>query len=147
MRLEHLCDLELSYRREPLYDAPLKMVAPYGTLEGDLYGEGDATFRGARLSGTARWVNHAHRRGDGVNLPDVRGIIRTDDEAFVLFTLQGRTLPAQDDKRRQLLSVLFETEAEPYRWLNTAVCVLEGIISPETFAMSARIYTCVHELD
>jgi len=28
VRLEHVRDLELSYRREPLYDGPLKMVAP-----------------------------------------------------------------------------------------------------------------------
>jgi hypothetical protein len=147
MRLEHLCDLELVYRTEPLYDGLLKMVAPYGTPEGNLYGEGDATFRGERLSGTARWVNHAHRRGDGVNLPDVRGVIRTHDGAFVLFTLQGRTLPAVDDKRRQLLTVLFESQDEPYRWLNIAVCVLEGNISASTGTMRARIYACVHELE
>jgi hypothetical protein len=65
--------------------------------------EGDATFSGQRLSGTARWMNGG--RSDGVNQPDVHGVIRTDDEAFVLFTLQGRTLLGRDDKRRQLLTV------------------------------------------
>jgi len=147
MRLEPLCDLEITYRREPLYDGLLKMVAPYGTQEGSLYGEGDAVFRGERLSGTGRWMNNARRRSDGVNLPDVHGIVRTDDDAFVLFTLQGRTLPAQDDRRRQLLTVLFEAQEERYRWLNTAVCVLEGLISPGTGSMRARVYVCVHELD
>jgi hypothetical protein len=150
MQLEHLCDLELAYRQEPLYEDVLKMVLPYGTLEGSLYGEGDATFRGERLSGTARWVNHAHRRSDGVSLPDVHGVIRTDDGAFVLFTFQGRSLPTQDDKRRQLLTVCFEAEDERYHWLNTAICVLEGVISSsptDIGKMRARIYSCVYELN
>jgi hypothetical protein len=150
MQLEHLCDLDLAYRQEPLYEAALKMVVPYATLEGSLYGEGDATFTGHRLTGTARWVNHARRRSDGVNLPDVHGVIRTNDGAFVLFTFQGRSLPAQDDKRSQLLTVCFEAEDERYRWLNTAVCVLEGVISTAvtgTIKMRAHIYSCVHELN
>jgi hypothetical protein len=150
MKLEHLCDLELEYRREPLYADILKLVAPYDTLEGSLYGEGDATFRGPRLSGTARWANHAHRRSDGVNLPDTHGVIRTEDGAFVLFTFQGRTLPTLDDKRRQLLTVCFEAEDERYRWLNDSVCVLEGVISSAITGsgkMRARVYSCIHELN
>ena len=59
-----LLDLELAYRREPLYEDVLKMVVPYDTLEGSVYGEGDATFNGQRLSGNARWVNHARRRSE-----------------------------------------------------------------------------------
>ena len=91
-------------------------------------------------------MNHARRRSDGVNLPDVHGVIRTDDGAFVLFTFQGRTLPTQDDKRRQLLTVCFEAEDDRYLWLNTAICVLEGLITGHG-QMRARIYSCVHELD
>ena len=53
MRLEPVCDLKLAYRREPLYAGLLKLVAPYGTPEGSLYGEGEVDFRGARLNGTA----------------------------------------------------------------------------------------------
>ena len=146
MQLEYLCELELAYRQEPFYEDLLKMVVPYGTVEASLYGEGDATFRGQRLSGTARWVNHARRRSDGVNLPDVHGVIRTDDGAFVLFTFQGRTLPTQDDKRRQLLIVCFEAEDDRYLWLNSAICVPEGLITGHG-RMRARIYSCVHELE
>jgi hypothetical protein len=93
MRLEHLCDMEFTYRREPPYDVPFQYVVPYGTQEASLYGEGDAVFRGERLSGTARFVNHARRRSDGVNLPSAHGIIRTDDGAFVLFVLEGGRTP------------------------------------------------------
>lgn len=146
MQLEHLCDMELAYRRESLYEDLLQMVVPYDTLEGSLYGEGDATFQGQRLSGTARWVNHARRRSDGVNLGDLHGVLRTNDGAFVLFTFQGRTLPAQDDRRRQLLTGYFEADDERYRWLNTAICVVEGVLSGAG-KMRARIYSCVHELD
>ena len=146
MQLQHLCDYELTYRSEPLYEGAVKYVVPYGTSEGSLYGEGDGIFRGQRLSGTARWSNHARRRSDGINLPDVHGIIRTDDGPYVLFTFQGRTLPVVEDKRRQLLSVLFEAEDERYAWLNSAVCVLEGLFAPDTNLMRGKVYTCVHEL-
>jgi hypothetical protein len=147
MQLQHLCDYELTYRSESLYEGAVKYVAPYGTSEGSLYGEGGGSFRGMGLNGTARWVNHARRRSDGVNLPDVHGIIRTDEGPYVLFTFQGRTLPVLEDKlRRQLLSVLFEAEDERYAWLNSAVCVLEGLFAPETNLMRGKIYACVHEL-
>ncbi len=48
------------------------------------------------------------------------------------------------------LTVCFEAEDERYRWLNTAVCVLDGLISTAvtgTIKMRAHIYSCVHELD
>jgi len=54
----------LAYWRQPaIYDALFQYVVPYGTDEASLYGEGDAVFRGEHLSGTARFVNHARRRG------------------------------------------------------------------------------------
>jgi hypothetical protein len=88
MYLEHLCDMDFTYRREQPYDELFKYVVPYGTQEASLYGEGDAIFTGERLSGSARFVNHATRRSDGVNLPDAHGIIRTVDDAFILFSLR-----------------------------------------------------------
>ena len=146
MRLEHLCDMDFTYRREPLYDESFKYVVPYGTQEGSHYGEGDAVFQGERLSGTARFVNHAKRRSDGVNLPNANGIIHTADDAFVLFTIHGRTPPLQDGKRRLLGTVVFEADHERYTWLNSATCVLEAVLTASGNTHS-RIYTCVHELD
>lgn len=78
MRLEPVCEMEFSYRGNPVYDGPFHYVVPYGTQEASLYGEGDAIFRGARLNGTARFVNHARRRSDSTSLPAVHGIIHTD---------------------------------------------------------------------
>ena len=45
---------------------------------------------------------------------------------------------------KQVLSAIFETEAEPYRWLNMIFCVLEGLI--EQTRMPARVYACRSDL-
>jgi len=46
-----------------------------------------------------------------------------------------------------MVNAFFEAEDERYKWLNTAVCVLEGLISPTSAKMKAKIYECVHELE
>jgi len=81
----------------------------------------------------------------GSMLPDAYGVILTDDRATVLFSLQGRTMFV-GAQGQQLLRVLFETEAERYRWLNSALCVLEGQIEASLMRMRARVYVCVGEL-
>lgn len=139
--------MDFSYRREPLFDdEPFKYAVPYGTQEAGLYGEGEGVFRGERLSGTARFVNHARRRSDGVNLPDVHGVLRTDDGAFVLFTVQGRTPPSADGKRRLLAAVLFESDDARYAWLNTELCVMEAVLRSGGLTQT-RISLCVPELE
>lgn len=139
MQLEYLCDMELAYQ------SSLVLVRPYGSEEGSAYGEGDGMVTGPRLQGRVRWVNHPHRRSDGVMLPDTHGVIMTEDGAAILFTMQGRTVFVQG-QGQQLLTVLFETEAEAYRWLNTSVCVLEGLVDSKMSIMRARIYACRNDL-
>ena len=143
MRLEHLCDLELAYRDLPGFDTSVVFVQPYDSDEGTGYGEGEGTVSGPRLNGTVRWVNHPHRRSDQTYLPDAHGIIRTDEGATLLFTLQGRTTVV-GEQARPLLYMLFETEVEPHRWLNTALCVVEGTIREGR--MRGHVYVCIHEL-
>ena len=92
MRLEHLCDIELCYQSLPFGTKKFVLVRPYGGEEGSGYGEGDGTVSGERLRGQVRWVNHPHRRSDGVMLPHAHGLVATDDGALVMFTLQGRTV-------------------------------------------------------
>jgi hypothetical protein len=145
MQLEYVCDMELVYRAEPLTGEKFLLVRPYGGEEGSGYGEGDGTVTGPRLEGSLRWVNHPHRRNDGSMLPDAHGIIVTHDHAVIMFTLQGRTIFEQEHGK-QLLSVSFEAEAEPYRWLNETWCVLEGLIDGERLRMRARIYACRSDL-
>ncbi len=82
-------------------------------------------------------------------LPDVEGIIKTEDGAVVLFSLDGRTIwvdTPSGRQGRQLLRVLFEAEDQRYCWLNNSFCVLEGKINAQTVRMEARIYSCVSEL-
>jgi hypothetical protein len=76
-------------------------------------------------------------------LPDAHGVIVTNDNAVILFTLQGRTVFEQN-QGKQLLSVIFESEAESYLWLNKTFCVLEGLIESER--MRARVYACQSDL-
>ena len=145
MRFEYVCDVELAYRDEPAYEGKFILVRSYGGEEGTGYGEGDAIFTGPKLQGKARWVNHPHRRSDGQMLPDAHGVIVTDDGAQIMFTMQGLTF-FEDNIGKQLLLTTFEAEDERYRWLNTSICFLEGVINAQTVSMRARIYACVHEL-
>jgi len=145
MQLEFICDMELAYRDDPLTGAKFQLVRPYGSEEGTGYGEGDGKVTGPRIQGHLRWVNHPHRRNDGVMLPDAHGIIVTNDTAVIMFTLQGRTF-FEEGLGKQLLSVIFEAEAESYRWLNTTLCVLEGLIDSERLAMRVRVFACLSDL-
>jgi hypothetical protein len=144
MHLEHLCDMELTYRDLPGFGANVVLVQPYHSGEGTGYGEGEGTISGPRLNGTVRWVNHPHRRSDETFMPDVHGIILTDEGATLLFSLQGRTTFV-GEQGRQLLYMLFETEFEPHIWLNTALCVVEGTISEGR--MRGCVHVCIHELE
>jgi hypothetical protein len=79
MRLDYLCDMDLTHRSQSF--GKFVLVRPYGSEEGAGYGEGEGTVRGDRLQGTAIWANSSRRRSDGAMLPDVHGVIQTDDGA------------------------------------------------------------------
>ena len=145
MRLEALCNMTLNYRTEPAYGGGFMMFHLSDGKEASAYGEGDATFVGERLTGTARWVNYEHIRGDGMLEPNVHGIITMHDGALVLFSLEGRTLFVTP-KGDQLLMVKFEAEDQRYRWLNTTFCVLEGVLDPDAANFKTKIYVCINEL-
>ena len=144
MHLQPLCTLELAYREESLYQGKFVLARPYDSQEASAYGEGDGWLKGDKLQGTLRWVNHPHCRTDGVWLPNVHGVIQTEDEASILFSLQGRTKFRADGKGLQVLNTIFETGDERYKWLNDSICVLEGVI--EGFAMHAQVFQCINEL-
>lgn len=141
MQLEFICDMELKWSIEPLTGQEFILVRPYAGEEGSGWGEGYGTVAGPRLQGNVRWYNHPHRRSDGTMLPDAHGVIVSPDQAVILFTIRGRTA-FEGDVGRQLLSVLFESESESYRWLNTTLCVLEGVVEEKPLHMRARVYAC-----
>ena len=151
MRVEKLCTMNLTQA------SPGVLVQPYGTEEGAAFGGGEGMVDGDRLRGAVRWFNHPRRRSDGAMLPDIQGVITTDDGASVVFSMRGRVIwshtpggPVGD----QLMRVEFEADDARYRWLCDAFCVFEGRVeapSPRTQGRPQRIgdafvYLCINEL-
>jgi hypothetical protein len=146
MRLDYLCDMQISLNESQA------LVKPNGGEEGSLFVLGSGIIEGKRLCGTVRCVNHARRRSDGVMLPDLHGVITTNDDVAILFHMHGLTswLQVPDGPNGNLVSwITFETDAEKYGWLNNAPCVLEGAVQlhPERGATGpTRVYICVNEM-
>ena len=146
MRLEYLCDMQLTLNESQA------MTQPHDGEAGALFALGGGTIAGERLRGVVRCANHARRRGDGAMQPDVHGAITTDDNATILFHMQGLTpwLPTPEGPKGDQISwISFETDTEPYRWLNDLRCVLEGVvyIQPGVGASgTVRVYSCVNEM-
>lgn len=143
MHLKQLCALDLRY------DGDFHYVSPYPGESGKGWGIGDGTATG-RLQGTVKWSNQPVGRGDGVMLPNARGVIMTEDAAEVMFDLTGRTVfvkpPSGAPVGRQLLMTLFESEHESYTWLNNTVCVAEGKIEPERLVTHMEVWLCFADL-
>ena len=143
MRLEHLCSMELRYTTD------FHLARPYGNESGVGWGLGEGSVSGDRISGSAQWSNQPNRRGDGVMLPNTRGVVTTADSAEVLFDLTGRTVFVDRDGEtvgRQLLMALFESEHDRYSWLNNVVCMAEGAIDPVRAAAHFEVFVCHSDL-
>lgn len=147
MRLTYLCDAEMAFESAPV------LVRPYGGEEGTSFGQGGGTFSGESLRGTVRWVSLPHRRSDGNMLPDIRGVLTTEDGATITFSMRGRTVFTDGPRGltgSQLLQVLFEAQDEQYRWLNNAVCVSEARVNIQAgmpiMVSRARVYICESDL-
>lgn len=149
MRLEHVCDFEGAFS-----GGPMVLVHLGGGQEGAAYAQGEGRFSGSRLSGSARWTNTPRQRADGAMLPEMRGVITTQDGATVLFTFTGLTVWEGSPTGRvgnQLFHVTFMADDERYQWLNNAVCVLEGKMDPTIAAGrgnqgAAHIYRLINDL-
>jgi len=142
MHVDRFCSMDLKY-------TDFHMARPYGNESGLGWGGGEGTATGEQLSGAARWSNQPRRRGDGVMLPNVRGVITTREGAEVFFDLTGRIDFVEKDGEilgRQLLMTLFESEDERYAWLNNKVCMAEGTINPRTLTMHFEVHSCESDL-
>jgi len=120
MQLKPLCRLDLHY------DGDFHLVRPYGNESGTGWGRGGGSVIGDRLRGDFTWSNHPRRRGDGVMLPVVRGVVTTDDDAELILELTGRTRFGDDGVGHLMMFALFESEHPAYAWLNDVVCLAEG---------------------
>jgi hypothetical protein len=119
------------------------IISLYGSEEGIAYGEGHGTATG-RIEGTVAWSNYP-RRTDGHMLPNVRGLIITQDGASI-FEFRGRTIFEGDEPGWQNLVGWFESDDESYRWLNDLVCIAEGGISATAADMVINVYAGIHEM-
>jgi hypothetical protein len=145
MRLEPLSVFRWRYEEGVRVKAPgYTILSGYGSEEGTGYGEGRGTATG-RIEGTVVWSNFPRRRTDGRMLPNLRGLINTQDGASIIFELRGRTI-FEGDAGWQNLVGWFESDHEDYRWLNDLVCIAEGQISAATGEMVINVYAGIHEL-
>lgn len=79
-----------------------------------------------QITGNFQAANHPQRRTDGTFMPDVQGIIETDDGAKIYFDHHGygRAYPAG---RRQVLAMGTHLSSDPrYNWLNDSIAVGVG---------------------
>jgi hypothetical protein len=151
MRTTKLCTLNLTQT------SPNVFVQPYGGQEAAAFGGGEGVAEGDQLRGAVRWFNHPRRRSDGVMLPDIQGVITTDDGTTIVFSMQGRVVWSETPDGPigdQLMRVTFEADDPRYRWLCDAFCIFEGKVippSPQTQGRPQRVgdafvYVCVNEL-
>jgi len=146
VRLEPLCTFEWSYDADGRVSGGYVFLRPFGSDDGAGYGEGRGTVTGDRLAGTCVWSNHPRRRGDGRILPNVHGLIVTDDGAEVLFGLTGITVFDSEGRGGQNLSGTFTAEDERYAWVNDLVCVAAGVIVPAQNTIDIRVYAAINDL-
>jgi hypothetical protein len=107
--------------------------------DGQLYGTLDGRIDGDRVSGELRLTNLARRRTDNVNLPTLRGILTTDDQAIVWVELDGvATLRQSDNARVFVTTFRFRTGDECYAWLNTVFGAFEGVLDSVGVGGKAR---------
>jgi hypothetical protein len=130
MDLVPLGDVALTYTSLVSLDYP---------TGGQLYGTMDGTISGERLAGSLALTNLAARRPDNVNLPTLRGVLTTDDGATIWVEFDGvATLRQADQARVFVTSVRFRAADDRYRWLDTVVGVLEGVLDSVGVSGRAR---------
>ena len=130
LAVEHVLDLAIEFHEMRLYPTPLgtriDAIVRHGTAVGP-------RLDGGVLPGGGDWLVVGD---DGVAHVDVRATIRTHDDHTVHLTSTGRVV-LDDDARARFLAgdtltrddmyartaPLFETAAEPYRWLHGVVTV------------------------
>lgn len=93
--------------------------------EGKFWGLAEGEVVGERIRGKFKCCNHPRHRPDNVNVPDVHGVISTDDGETVYFEMHGYGI-AHEGRRAVRTTMTFRTASERYAWLNTAIAAQEG---------------------
>ena len=126
-------------------------VRPYGDLDGAEewagFGTGGGQVTGG-IEGTMTWANFPRRRQDGVWMPNLRGLLTTNDGSELMVAIRGQSVEehAPGHRRAILARIELATEAESYRWLNTSFLVGEGEIDEEREHWWWVAFVCVNEM-
>jgi hypothetical protein len=134
LELVALGQLELTYQMLEAVD--------YGVGR-QFYGRLTGSINGDRIAGDLDLTNLAVGRPDGVNVPTIRGILTTTDEATVWVEIDGIATSRETDGARVFVtSARFRTGDEHYLWLNTVLAVLEGVLNTETGVAHGELLEC-----
>jgi hypothetical protein len=108
-------------RLEPLYRVEFSYPSP--EVRGLYFAEGACS---GALAGRFRGMNHPRvRPEDDAYLPNIQGMIETEDGARIAFDYRG--FGRARDYRREVVGAAFHSTGDQrYARLNDAVCVLAG---------------------
>jgi hypothetical protein len=120
MRLEPLYRLRFSYPEE----WGVELAGPDG-VESAWFFLAEGRCEG-RLSGRFRGANHPRRRTDRTFVPNLQGVIETDDGATILLDVRGYGRAYPEGRRQIVGTVTHLSSDERYRRLNDVVCPCTG---------------------
>ena len=134
--LEHLCDAEFENQQ-----GKKPVISRKGKV-GEYLVSGEGAVFGANLNGVVQWdlTQEVDDHRCGFSL---MGKILTDDGAGIRFDTLGfmkRGSGAEASRYQLTGSVIFETEANQYRWINDTLGVWQGYYDMGSFRHSYRIY-------
>ena len=76
-----------------------------------------------RINGKLRGANQPRTRPDGTFLPDLKGVIETDDGANIIFNIGGYGRGYPVGRRQIVATVLHIAEDKRYSWLNDTIAI------------------------
>jgi hypothetical protein len=120
IKTTHLYRMRMKYTRgwSVELDSPGKSESQHFFL-----GEGRCD---GRIAGNFHAANHPLRRTDGTFLPDVQGVIETDDGATIYFDHRGYGRAYPEGRRQVLARGTHISSDNRYSWLNDSIAVAVG---------------------
>lgn len=116
-------------RLEPLYLLTFRYPEQWGVaIDDDSSPAGHYFFIAegrcaGRVAGRFRAANHPLRRTDGTFLPDLQGVIETDDGATILLDMRGYGRAYPVGARQVVVSLTHVSDDARYRLLNDTLAV------------------------